>query len=114
LENRRPGVCIGVHQSSPDKIELAHFGYLGTAILLSERGFSVVSVVQAPIEMIEEVAALRFPARTDERIQQLMDRNTNGTLSPEELEDLEALVELSETIGLVRAKALRLLGHKPT
>jgi hypothetical protein len=42
-----------------------------------------------------------------------MDRNTNGELTPEEEEELEALVELSETIALVRAQALRLLGRKP-
>ena len=42
-----------------------------------------------------------------------MDRNTNGTLGPEEQELLETLVELSETLALVRAKALRLvLGAK--
>jgi hypothetical protein len=42
-----------------------------------------------------------------------MDRNTNGALTPGEREELEALVELSESIALVRAKALHLLGRKP-
>jgi hypothetical protein len=42
-----------------------------------------------------------------------MDRNNNGQLSPEEKTELEALAELSETISLVRAKALLILGRKP-
>lgn len=71
------------------------------------------AVVQAPLEMVEAVADLRLPPRTDRLLQGLMDRNTNGSLTPEQREDLEALVELSETLALVRAKALHLLGRKP-
>jgi hypothetical protein len=57
---------------------------------------------------------MRFPAKTDARLQLLMNRNTNGQLSQTEREELEALAELSETISLVRAQALRLLGRLPT
>ena len=71
------------------------------------------AVVEAPVKMVEAVAALRLPVKTDRLLQKLMDRNTNGLLGPEEKEELEALVELSETIALVRADALRLLGRSP-
>jgi hypothetical protein len=71
------------------------------------------TVVEAPLEMIEAVAALRLPPKGDRRLQTLMDRNTDGALTPEEREELEALVELSETMALVRAQALLLLGRKP-
>ena len=73
----------------------------------------MTTVVEAPLNMVEAVAALRLPPRADRRLQVLMDRNTEGALEPEEREELEALVELSETIGLVRAQALRVLGRKP-
>jgi hypothetical protein len=73
----------------------------------------VSAVVQAPVDLMEAVAALRLPAKADERLQDLMDRNNNGRLRPEEREDLEYLAELSETLSLVRAKALHLLGRKP-
>jgi hypothetical protein len=73
----------------------------------------MAAVIAAPVEMVEAVAALHLPPRTDRRLQELMDRNTNGALSPGEREDLEALVELSESIALVRAKALHLLGRQP-
>ena len=73
----------------------------------------MATVVEAPVKMVEEVAALRLPPRADLCLQVLMDRNTEGTLRPEEREELEALVELSETIGLVRAQALQVLGRKP-
>jgi hypothetical protein len=71
------------------------------------------TVVQAPLEMVEAVAALRLPPRADDRLQALMDRNTEGTLSQVEREELEVLVELSETISLVRAQALHVLGLEP-
>ena len=69
------------------------------------------AVVEAPLELVESVAAMRFPAKADDRLRRLMDRNTNGQLTPAEKEELEALVELSETIALIRAKALRVLGR---
>jgi hypothetical protein len=72
------------------------------------------AVIEAPRALVETVAAMRFPARTDALLQSLMDRNTNGQLTPAEREELEALAELSETIALVRAQALRLLGRTPT
>ena len=65
-----------------------------------------------PLKWSRAVAALRLPPRLDRRLQILMDRNTDGALSSDEKEELEALVELSETIALVRAQALRLLGRK--
>jgi len=70
-------------------------------------------VVQAPREMVEEVAGLRFSPRADRRLLFLMDRNNDGRLTAEEREEMETLVELSESIALVRAKALHLLGRQP-
>lgn len=71
------------------------------------------AVVEAPLELVERVAGMRFPAKADALLQSLMDRNTNGELTPPEREEFEALVELSESMALVRAQALRLLG-RPT
>ena len=73
----------------------------------------MTAVISAPVEMVEAVAALRLPPQADRRLQQLMVRNNNGLLTDEEREDLESLVALSETIALVRAKALPLLGRSP-
>jgi hypothetical protein len=71
------------------------------------------AVVQTPVELVESIAGLRFPAKTDARLRGLMDRNTNGQLTPSESEELESLVELSESLSIIRAKALRVLGRKP-
>ena len=73
----------------------------------------MTAVIEAPRTLVETVAAMRFPAKTDALLQSLMNRNTNGQLSPDEREELEALAELSETIALVRAQALKLLGQAP-
>jgi hypothetical protein len=71
------------------------------------------AVIEAPRTLVEAIAEMRFPAKTDALLQALMDRNTNGQLTAVEREELEALAELSETIALVRAQALRLLGRTP-
>jgi len=71
------------------------------------------TVISAPLHMIEAVAALRFPAASDRRLQILMDRNNSGALGTEDRDELESLTELSEKISLVRAEALALLGREP-
>jgi len=72
-----------------------------------------MTVISAPLDWVELVSDLRLPPKADRRLQVLMDRNTEGELSPEETADLEALVELSETLSFVRAEALHLLGRNP-
>jgi hypothetical protein len=73
----------------------------------------MTSVIPAPVEWIESIGNLRFPAKADHRMQELMDRNNEGLLNPEEREELDALAELSERISLVRAEALQILGKQP-
>ncbi|MDA0839323.1 MAG: hypothetical protein O3B01_01115 [Planctomycetota bacterium] len=70
-------------------------------------------VIAAPQEWVESVSELQFPAKADQRLQELMDRNTDGNISEAERSELEALVELSETLSLVRVEALQLLGRRP-
>jgi hypothetical protein len=79
-----------------------------------ERNRFAMSAIKDPLELAEAVAVLRLTPKADQRLQELMDRNTNGLLSEAEREDLEALAEMSESISLLRAKALHLLGRKPT
>lgn len=56
---------------------------------------------------------MRFPLKADHRLQELMDRNNEGLLQDFEKEELEALVELSEQLSLVRGEALQILGKQP-
>ena len=72
-----------------------------------------MAVISAPTDWIESISRLRLPPRADRRLSELMDRNNEGQLSTDERADLEALVEMSETLSLVRAEAIRLLGRKP-
>ena len=69
--------------------------------------------IDAPLEWVETVGRLRLPPKSDQRLQELMDRNNEGLLTDAERVDLDSLVELSERLSLVRAEALRLLGRKP-
>jgi hypothetical protein len=73
-----------------------------------------MTVISAPLDWVELVSDLRLPPKADRRLQVLMDRNNEGQLSVDEAADLEALVELSETLSVVRAEALHLLGRNPT
>ena len=69
------------------------------------------ATVEAPIELMTSIADFQFPRKIDTHLQALMDRNTEGCLSESERAELEALVELSETISLLRIQALRALGR---
>lgn len=71
------------------------------------------SVVSAPVDWVEAVSQLKFPASADRLLRDLMDRNNEGRLLPREQEELAALVEMSERLSLIRADALRLLGQSP-
>jgi hypothetical protein len=78
-----------------------------------EKKGEMSSTIDAPLDWVEAVGALRLPPKADERLQELMDRNNEGALAESERVDLETLVELSERLSLVRAEALHLLGRKP-
>ena len=69
--------------------------------------------INLPRELAEAAAELRFPPATDQRLQELMDRNNDGRLNQDERKELESLAAMSESIALIRAKALRCLGRKP-
>jgi hypothetical protein len=73
----------------------------------------VSSTIAAPLDWVETVGNLRLPTKADRRLQDLMDRNTEGLLRESEREELEALVELSEQLSVVRGEALRVLGKLP-
>jgi len=73
----------------------------------------VGATITAPIEWVEAVGNLHLPAKADHRLQELMDRNNEGVLLESERGELEALVELSERLSLVRAEALQILGKQP-
>jgi hypothetical protein len=72
-----------------------------------------MTVIPAPSDWVESVSRLRLSPRIDRRLQELMDQNTEGRLNENERAELEALVEMSEELSLVRAEAFRLLGRKP-
>lgn len=71
------------------------------------------ATIAAPVNWVEAVGNLHFPSKADRRLQELMDRNNEGLLEPSEREELEALVELSEQLSLVRGEALQILGKRP-
>jgi hypothetical protein len=69
--------------------------------------------IPMPSDFVETLGNLHFPAKADVRLQELMDRNTEGLLTGNERQELKALVELSETLSLIRARALQSLGRTP-
>jgi hypothetical protein len=69
--------------------------------------------VAAPVDWVEAVGNLHFPLKADHRLRELMDRNNEGLLQESEREELEALVDLSEQLSLVRGEALQILGKQP-
>jgi hypothetical protein len=71
------------------------------------------ATIAAPVDWIKAVGNLRFPSKKDHRLQDLMDRHNEGLLQESEKEELEALVELSEQLSLIRGEALQILGTQP-
>ena len=71
-------------------------------------------MLETPRELVQSFAEVRLTAKADALLQSLMDRNTEGQLLPHQREELEALVELSESLSLLRARALQALGRRPT
>ena len=71
------------------------------------------ATLDAPVDLMKAIAHLRLPARANRQLQDLMDANNNGTLSDSERDVLAELVEWSESISLLRARALHLLGEQP-
>ena len=72
------------------------------------------AVISAPKSWIASVGRLALPKSADRRLQMLMDANNEGRLSAAERRELAALVEWSESVSLLRAQALRLLGRRPS
>lgn len=72
------------------------------------------ATVVAPLHWVESITMLRLPEHTDQRLQDLMDRNNEGQLSVAERAELAMSAEPSERLSLVRAEAFHLLGRKPT
>jgi hypothetical protein len=70
-----------------------------------------METIATPVEFVTSVAEFRFSPKLNTKLQDLMDRNTEGPLSEAEREELEALVELSETMSLLRGEALKVLGR---
>ena len=57
------------------------------------------SVIAAPVDWIESVGDLKLPAKADHRLQELMDRNTEGLLS-----QAERAERFAETMRLIHEK----------
>lgn len=71
------------------------------------------ATIAAPVDWVEAVGKLHLPLKADRRLQELMDRNNDDLLDLVERDELEALVELSEQLSLVRGEALQILGKRP-
>jgi len=76
------------------------------------RGETMSATIAAPLDWVEAVGNLHFPIKADRRLQDLMDRNNDDLLDSVERDELEALVELSEQLSLVRGEALQILGKR--
>jgi hypothetical protein len=66
--------------------------------------------VEIPLDLLEEFAQLELPLSTQEALSRLMDKNSEGQLTPEERGELQALVELNERVSVLKGRARLLLG----
>lgn len=73
----------------------------------------MIAEPESPVDVLNELATLKFPPATEARMVELMDRNTEGRLTPTEKDELAALVDWGHRISLLRARALIVLGRQP-
>lgn len=69
----------------------------------------MAEVIEVPVDFVQDVAQLRLPPPFDRQMQFLMDLNTDGELTADALDQLSSLVEWSESVSLLRARAMHLL-----
>lgn len=82
-------------------------------LLVNSMAVIDMTTLAAPQSFIESVSHLRSPTRADSRLTVLMDRHNEGLLDQDEVAELESLVEVSETLSLLCAETLLVLGRHP-
>ena len=65
--------------------------------------------IEIPADFLEELAEYQFPPSIQDQITRLMDKNTEDQLSEDERKELQALVELSESVSIMKGRAKFLL-----
>lgn len=60
-------------------------------------------------EVLEAVVTLKPTEADEERYHDLADRNTEGTLTPEERQELESIVSANTVLALLRKEAREVL-----
>ncbi len=69
-------------------------------------GTFVVMAHAVTIELPDSLERLRLPHALDERLTALLDRqDESGSLTPEERREAEGLVEMSDLLSMLRARA---------
>jgi hypothetical protein len=78
------------------------------ALLYSERANSKGMYLVLSIEVPEELARFRLPDAVHARLQHLLDKQDDGdSLTIDEREEAEGLVELAEFLSLLRLRVMR-------
>lgn len=67
--------------------------------------------IETPVELLREMAQFEFPPSTQEKLNQLMEKNTEGNLTEPEKKELRALVDINERVSIIKAQAKLLLAQ---
>jgi hypothetical protein len=63
------------------------------------------------LETVRALAGLRVDERTEARVEELAEKCNEGQLTPDERAEYEAYVQASTVIGILQAKARRVLAQ---
>jgi len=63
------------------------------------------------LDVARSLLALRLDERTEARVEELAEKCNEGQLTPEERAEYEAYIQASTLVGILQAKARRLLGQ---
>jgi hypothetical protein len=74
---------------------------------VSQRPIEEIADFFARGPSVEEIAAFRLSDATTSRVRELLDKNSDGSLSPDENEELDQLVLLDRIVTLIRSRLPR-------
>jgi hypothetical protein len=90
---------------------VAQGGVIRLPIDVPPAAHCVVTILDDDLDALREQSRLELPERTQRRMSELLQKNRESALTPEERAELDALGEEFETATLTKGRALAALAH---
>jgi hypothetical protein len=90
---------------------VAQDGVIRLPVDVSSTAHCVVTILEDNLDTLREQSQLELPERQQLRMSELLVKNREGTLTPGERDELDALAEEFDAATLIKGRALAALAH---